>query len=93
MLVLSRKAGERIQIGDNVTVIVQRISGNRVALGIEAPDHVKIIRGELERLVTQFDDPQPEVPSTSSSSSRPPQESSSRRGTRPSRLVVHRASA
>ncbi len=90
MLVLSRKAGERIQIGDNVTLIVQRISGNRVALGIEAPDDVKIIRGELERLVTQFDDPRPEL---TPSSAAPRQSSPKSRGGRPARLSMHRASA
>ena len=47
MLVLSRKVGERIVIGDNITVVVTRVSGNRVTLGIEAPDVVRIVRGEL----------------------------------------------
>lgn len=47
MLVLSRKAGETIRIGDNITVTVHRLSGNRVSLGIEAPPDVAIKRGEL----------------------------------------------
>lgn len=47
MLVLSRKIGEKIHIGDNVTVEVRRISGNRVTLATYAPDHVRILRGEL----------------------------------------------
>lgn len=47
MLVLSRKEGERLVIGDNITLIVSRISGNRVTVGIEAPVDVKIYRGEL----------------------------------------------
>jgi len=47
MLVLSRKVGESIRIGDAITVVVNRISGNRVTLGIEAPRRMKIIRGEL----------------------------------------------
>ena len=54
MLVLSRKAGEDILIGDNIRLVVNRISGNRVTVGIEAPDDVHVIRGELK---TQ--DPQP----------------------------------
>jgi carbon storage regulator len=49
MLVLSRKVGEKLVIGDNVTVTINRISGNRVTIGIEAPGSVKIVRGELER--------------------------------------------
>ena len=48
MLVLSRKAGETLLIGDNIKVTINRISGNRVTVGVEAPGQVKIIRGELE---------------------------------------------
>lgn len=47
MLVLSRKEGERIQIGDNITLVVSKVSGNRVTIGIEAPRDVKVVRGEL----------------------------------------------
>lgn len=50
MLVLSRKAGERIMVGENIAVVINRISGNRVTIGIEAPSGVKIVRGELEPL-------------------------------------------
>jgi len=48
MLVLSRKIGEKLIIGDNITVVVSKIAGNRVTLGIEAPGDVRIVRGELE---------------------------------------------
>ena len=48
MLVLSRKSGEQLLIGDDIVVTVNRISGNRVAIGIEAPRDVRIVRGELE---------------------------------------------
>lgn len=47
MLVLSRKVGERLVIGDNITVVINRIAGNRVTIGIEAPSDVRIVRGEL----------------------------------------------
>ncbi len=47
MLVLSRKEGEKIHIGDNIVVEVRRVSGNRVTLAIKAPGHVRILRGEL----------------------------------------------
>lgn len=47
MLVLSRKEGERIVIGDQITLVVSKVSGNRVTIGIEAPKDVKITRGEL----------------------------------------------
>lgn len=49
MLVLSRKEGEQLLIGDNIVLTINRISGNRVAVGIEAPREVRIVRGELER--------------------------------------------
>lgn len=47
MLVLSRKEGQRLRIGDDVEIVVRRITGNRVTIGIEAPAGVKVIRGEL----------------------------------------------
>jgi carbon storage regulator len=47
MLVLSRKVGERVVIGENITVVVARLAGNRVTIGIEAPPDVRIVRGEL----------------------------------------------
>lgn len=53
MLVLSRKIGQRIVIGDNITIIVNRIAGNRVSIGIEAPEEVHIIRGELQKLLKE----------------------------------------
>lgn len=48
MLVLSRKEGERLVIGENIVITVNRISGNRITLGIDAPRDVRIVRGELE---------------------------------------------
>jgi carbon storage regulator len=50
MLVLSRKVGERLVIGDDIVLIVNKIAGNRVTLAIEAPNHVRIVRGELSPL-------------------------------------------
>jgi carbon storage regulator CsrA len=47
MLVLSRKSGEEIVIGDDIRVIVNRVSGNRVTLGIVAPKDVHVLRAEL----------------------------------------------
>ena len=57
MLVLSRKVGQRIVIGENITVVVSRVAGNRVTLGIQAPDDVHILRGELERHQREFESP------------------------------------
>ncbi len=47
MLVLSRKPGEKILIGDDVTVTIVRIGPNNVRLGIDAPRHLNIVREEL----------------------------------------------
>jgi carbon storage regulator CsrA len=47
VLILRRRVGEKIVIGDGITVVVNRVSGGRVTLGIEAPDDVHIVRGEL----------------------------------------------
>jgi carbon storage regulator len=47
MLVLSRKPGEKILIGDNVAVTIVRIGPNSVRLGIEAPRDMNIVREEL----------------------------------------------
>lgn len=47
MLVLSRKKGEEILIGDDIVVTIHRLSGNRVSLGIKAPNDYRIVRGEL----------------------------------------------
>jgi carbon storage regulator CsrA len=47
MLVLTRKIQEQIQIGDNVTITILKVKGRTVRLGIEAPQQVKVVRGEL----------------------------------------------
>jgi carbon storage regulator len=48
MLVLSRKVGESIKIGDGITVVINRIAGNRVTIGLQAPRSMRIVRGELK---------------------------------------------
>jgi carbon storage regulator len=47
MLVLSRKAGEKILIGDNIAVTVVRVAQGVVRLGVEAPKELPIVREEL----------------------------------------------
>ena len=49
MLVLSRKVQQTIKVGDSVTIHVVKVGGNRVKVGIEAPEDVEILRGELPR--------------------------------------------
>jgi carbon storage regulator len=48
MLVLSRKVGERILIGDRIAVTVVRITNGGVRIGIEAPPDMTVIRQELK---------------------------------------------
>ena len=47
MLVLSRKAGEQVVIGNGVTLTLVEVSGNRVRLGFDAPAQVSVLRAEL----------------------------------------------
>jgi carbon storage regulator len=57
MLVLSRKPGEKILIGDNVTVTIVRIGPNTVRIGIEAPRDMNIVREELCEPAGHLDEP------------------------------------
>ena len=47
MLVITRKSGERICLGDDVTVTVLEIVGSTVRLGIEAPAEIPVYRHEI----------------------------------------------
>ncbi len=49
MLVLSRKAGQRILLGEDIEVTIVEIQGNRVKLGFHAPRYVSICRAEIHR--------------------------------------------
>lgn len=48
MLVLTRKQGEVLHIGDNITITVVEMRNGRVRIGIDAPIEVPVRRGELE---------------------------------------------
>lgn len=47
MLVLSRKPGEKLIIGEDVVITVLSVEGDKVKLGIEAPKNVQVYRKEL----------------------------------------------
>jgi carbon storage regulator len=47
MLVLTRKQGEKIRIGEDVVITVVRTKGKAVRIGIQAPSHVPVLRGEI----------------------------------------------
>lgn len=55
MLVLSRKVGQEIVIDENIRIVIQRVSGNRVSIGIDAPESVHVLRGELHNIRGQFE--------------------------------------
>lgn len=57
MLVLSRKPGERILIGNDIVVTVVRFQGGTVRLGIEAPREFAVIREELANGETETKSP------------------------------------
>ncbi len=65
MLVLSRKVGERIRVGDHVTITVVRIQGGAVRVGVEAPHDMVVVRGELTSRVEVVEgNPDHDRPST-----------------------------
>ena len=66
MLVLSRKGGERIVIGEDVTVMVLEVNGQRVRLGVVAPDDVPVHRAEVvQRIPHENEQPAAQPPTTS----------------------------
>jgi carbon storage regulator CsrA len=54
MLVLSRKPGEKLVIGEGITVTVVEIKGPRVKIAIDAPDSTRVVRGELAQCIDLF---------------------------------------
>jgi carbon storage regulator len=47
MLILTRRVGETVMIGDDVTITVLGVKGNQVRVGINAPKHVAVHREEI----------------------------------------------
>lgn len=48
MLVLSRKESQRIRLGDSIVVTIIKVAGDKVRVGIEAPNDMLVLRDELE---------------------------------------------
>lgn len=53
MLVLSRKRGESILIGENVEVVIAEVRGNKVRIGINAPKSVPVYRKEVYKTIAR----------------------------------------
>jgi carbon storage regulator len=68
MLILTRKVGEMIRIGDAVTIRVLEVRGSQVRLGMEAPADVRIFREEVYRAIQ---DEQSAEPAPSMSTRKP----------------------
>ena len=52
MLILTRKMGQAFQIGDEITITITEISGDRVKVGIDAPKQMRVLREELGQTVS-----------------------------------------
>ncbi len=57
MLVLSRKKDEKIRIGDDITLTIVDIRGDKVRLGIEAPTKIQVHREEVYRAIHEQNEP------------------------------------
>ena len=57
MLILTRRVGETLMVGDEVTVTVLGVKGNQVRLGVNAPKHVAVHREEIYNRIQGEDNP------------------------------------
>jgi carbon storage regulator len=65
MLLLTRKLGQNIRIGDDVTITIVEVKGNHVKLGIDAPPSVKVHREEIyERIQRERSKPERPKPAS-----------------------------
>ncbi len=55
MLILSRRVGESVIIGEDISVTVLRVKGNQVRLGVEAPKHLSVQRAAIADLAKPED--------------------------------------
>ena len=56
MLILTRKVGESVLIGDDISITVLSVRGNQVKLGVEAPKEVSVHREEIYQRIKQTND-------------------------------------
>lgn len=53
MLVLTRKKGQSLNIGDNIRIVVSDVAGDTVRIGIEAPAEITVYRSEIYQAIQQ----------------------------------------
>ena len=56
MLILTRKVGESVLIGDDISITVLSVRGNQVKLGVQAPKEVSVHREEIYQQILQSKD-------------------------------------
>ncbi|MCO2386847.1 carbon storage regulator CsrA [Pseudomonas aeruginosa] len=59
MLILTRRVGETLMVGDDVTVTVLRVKGNQVRIGVNAPKEVAVHREEIYQRIQKEKDQEP----------------------------------
>ena len=63
MLILTRRAGETVMVGSDVTITVLGVKGNQVRIGINAPKHIAVHREEIyERIQSEKNAKDAEAP-------------------------------
>ena len=51
MLILTRRIGETLMVGDDVTITILGVQGNQVRVGVNAPKHIAVHREEIYRRI------------------------------------------
>ena len=66
MLVLTRKTGEEFVINGNIRLKIVHVKGQKVRVGVEAPENIHVLRSEIQNIRDTFSSPAlPQVPSCS----------------------------